>query len=54
MAKEKIKDSEDFKIIYGLEGYLVDDEKPIEKNDAGQSLDDSYVILILKRQALTI
>lgn len=25
-AKEKIKGSEDFKIIYGLEGYLVDDE----------------------------
>lgn len=51
-AKEKIKDSEDFKIIYGLEGYLVDDEKPIVRNDAGQSLDDSYVIFDIETTGL--
>ena len=51
-AKEKIKGSEDFKIIYGLEGYLVDDEKPIVRNDAGQSLDDSYVIFDIETTGL--
>lgn len=51
-AKEKIKDSEDFKIIYGLEGYLVDDEKPIIRNEAGQSLDDSYVIFDIETTGL--
>ncbi len=51
-AQEKIKDSKDFKIIYGLEGYLVDDEKPIIRNEAGQSLDDSYVIFDIETTGL--
>lgn len=34
----------DFKIIYGLEGYLVDDLKDIVNNANGQSIDDSFVV----------
>lgn len=35
----------DFKIIYGLEGYLVDDSKCIVVNGKGQSLDGKFVVL---------
>ena len=35
---------DDFKIIYGMEGYLVDDVKDIVENDKGQSLDDACVV----------
>ncbi|MCR5602637.1 MAG: PHP domain-containing protein, partial [Lachnospiraceae bacterium] len=34
----------DFKVIYGIEGYLVDDSMGIVANGRGQSLDDSYVV----------
>ncbi|MBQ9766428.1 MAG: PolC-type DNA polymerase III [Lachnospiraceae bacterium] len=34
----------DFKIIYGVEGYLVDDSKDVVVNSKGQSLDDTYVV----------
>ncbi len=37
------KDS-DFKVLYGMEAYLVDDLKGIVNNDKGQSLDDTYVV----------
>ncbi len=33
-----------FKIIYGVEAYLVDDLKEIVVNQKGQSLDDSFVV----------
>ncbi|MBR2950387.1 MAG: PolC-type DNA polymerase III [Lachnospiraceae bacterium] len=33
-----------FKVIYGCEGYLVDDLKEIVTGDKGQKLDDSYVV----------
>ena len=33
-----------FKVIYGVEAYLVDDTKDIVENVAGQSLDDKYVV----------
>ena len=33
-----------FKVIYGVEAYLVDDTKDIVENAAGQSLDDKYVV----------
>ena len=33
-----------FKVIYGVEAYLVDDPKDIVENAAGQSLDDKYVV----------
>ncbi|MBR5766892.1 MAG: PolC-type DNA polymerase III [Lachnospiraceae bacterium] len=38
------KNHPDFKLIYGLEGYLVDDSMGIVVNDRGQSLDDEYVV----------
>ena len=33
-----------FKVIYGVEAYLVDDLKEVVVNQKGQSLDDSYVV----------
>ena len=33
-----------FKVIYGVEAYLVDDTKDIVEASRGQSLDDSYVV----------
>lgn len=33
-----------FKVIYGVEAYLVDDTKKIVEESRGQSLDDSYVV----------
>ena len=33
-----------FKIIYGCEGYLVDDSKEIVTNDSGQDLDADFVV----------
>lgn len=38
---ERLKE---FKIIYGVEAYLVDDLKEIVENQKGQTLDDSYVV----------
>ena len=32
------------KIIYGMEGYLVDDGIPIVVNGEGKTLDDSFVV----------
>ncbi len=34
----------DFKVLYGVEGYLVDDLKESVTNSKGQSLDDTYVV----------
>ncbi len=34
----------DFKVIYGCEGYMVDDLKDIITNSKGQSLNDTYVV----------
>lgn len=43
-ANHSIDPSEDFKILYGVEGYLVDDSKLTVTNSKGQSLDESYVV----------
>lgn len=37
-----------FKIIYGMEAYLVDDLKEIVTNSRGQSLDETYVVFDLE------
>ena len=36
------------KVIYGVEGYLVDNGEPMALNEKGQSLDDTYVVFDLE------
>lgn len=43
-ANHALDHGDDFKVIYGVEGYLVDDLKEIVTNGRGQSLDDTYVV----------
>lgn len=50
--EKKIEAAKDFKIIYGLEGYLVDDEIPLIKNESGQTLDDTFVVFDLETTGL--
>lgn len=40
-------------VIYGLEGYLIDDTKGIAVNQKGQSLDDTYVVFDLETTGLS-
>ena len=48
-AGDEHPDQQDFfKIIYGVEAYLVDDLKGIVLNSRGQSLDQSYVVFDLE------
>ena len=42
-----------FKIIYGCEGYLVDDLQQTVINDKGQTLDESYVVFDLETTGLS-
>ncbi|MDO4975902.1 MAG: PolC-type DNA polymerase III [Eubacteriales bacterium] len=44
IANHCISKEEEFKIIYGVEGYFVDDMKSLVVNSKGQSLRDSYVV----------
>ena len=43
-ANHTVSPEDDFKIIYGVEAYLVDDLKEIVVNSHDQSLDDTYVV----------
>ena len=43
---------ENFKMIYGVEGYLVDDLKNIIQDEKGQSLDNTYVVFDLETTGL--
>jgi len=43
----------DFKVIYGVEAYLVDDIKEMVVNARNQSLDDSYVVFDLETTGLS-
>ena len=43
-ANHALDHGDDFKVIYGVEGYLVDDLKEIVTNGRGQSLDETYVV----------
>ncbi len=38
----------DIKILYGVEAYIVDDEKPTVRHSKGQSFDDIYVVFDLE------
>ena len=42
----------DFKIIYGVEGYFVDDLKDLVKNSRNQSLDSEYVVFDIETTGL--
>ena len=52
-ASHTISKDEDFKVIYGVEGYLVDDLKELVENSKGQSLDDPYVVFDLETTGLS-
>ena len=43
-ASHALDKGDTFKVIYGVEGYLVDDMKEIVENSKGQSLDSTYVV----------
>ena len=44
---------EDFKILYGVEGYFVDDIKTLIMNSHGQSLDSEYVVFDIETTGLS-
>ena len=44
--------AKDFKIIYGLEGYIVDDEIPLVLNEKGQDIKGSYVVFDIETTGL--
>lgn len=48
-----ISKDEDFKVIYGVEGYLVDDLKEVVENSKGQSMDGAYVVFDLETTGLS-
>lgn len=43
-ANHALDKGDSFKLIYGVEGYLVDDLKQLVENSRNQSLSDSYVV----------
>ncbi len=50
--ERKNEAAKDFKIIYGLEGYLVDDEIPLVSNVKGQTIQDSFVVFDIETTGL--
>ncbi len=52
-ASHSISKDEEFKVIYGVEGYLVDDLKEVVEHSRGQSLDSSYVVFDLETTGLS-
>ncbi len=52
-ANHAVSPDEDFKVIYGMEAYLVDDLKEIVTDARGQSLDDTYVVFDLETTGLS-
>lgn len=53
VANHCIKKDDPFKIIYGVEGYFVDDLKDFVVRPKGQSLDDSYVVFDIETTGLS-
>ncbi|MFA9375402.1 MAG: PolC-type DNA polymerase III [Lachnotalea sp.] len=47
-ANHAVEHGEDFKVIYGVEAYLVDDLKDIIENANGQNFEDTYVVFDLE------
>ena len=50
---EHLSKDDPFKIIHGVEGYLVDDRKDLVLNGKGQSLDSDYVIFDIETTGLS-
>ncbi len=53
IANHCVSKDEDFKIIYGLEGYFVDDLKDLVINDKGQKIDSEYVVFDIETTGLS-
>ncbi|MCM1082336.1 MAG: PolC-type DNA polymerase III [Clostridium sp.] len=53
VANHCVDKDEDFKIIYGVEGYFVDDLKSLVINDKGQSIDTEYVVFDIETTGLS-
>lgn len=53
VANHCLSKDDDFKIIYGLEGYFVDDLKDLVINDKGQSIDTEYVVFDIETTGLS-
>lgn len=47
-AYHEVGDKDPFKVLYGVEAYLVDDSKELVVNSKNQSLDSSYVVFDLE------
>ncbi len=47
-ANHAISPDDDFKVIYGVEAYLVDDLKPMVENGKGQDFRDVYIVFDLE------
>ncbi len=52
-ANHAVPKGSDFKVLYGMEGYLVDDLKEIAVNDKGQSLNGDFVVFDLETTGLS-
>lgn len=53
VANHCIKKDDPFKIIYGVEGYFVDDLKGFVQKSRGQSLDSSYTVFDIETTGLS-
>ena len=53
IANHAIPKGSDFKVIYGVEAYLVDDLKTIVYNAGGQSLTETFVVFDLETTGLS-
>ncbi len=52
-SKDCTGDKDNFKILYGVEGYFVDDIKTLVMNSHGQSLDSEYVVFDIETTGLS-
>ena len=52
-ALHSLDKGDEFKVLYGVEGYLVDDAREMAENQHGQSLDDTYVVFDLETTGLS-
>ena len=50
---EDLDKDDPFKVIYGVEGYLVDDLTKIAENEKGQDLEGTYVVFDIETTAVT-